>query len=375
MTELRHMNLLLVEDEPGDAFLVQSALSAEVLVRFEIDHVATMAAAKAKLAQNQFDAVLLDLSLPDSHGLGTVRSIVEAAPSVPVVVLTGLDDSVLGYKAVQAGAQDYQLKGQTDGDQLRRAILYAEYRKASQITIERLHQKNEQILRSMGEGVIGLDRQGLAAFLNPAILSMTGFSREEIMGHSPHTVLKECRLDGAIESDDDNPALATLKDGEVRLAVDMHITHKNGTRIPVECIVTAIREADEITGAVVAYRDVTDRQQAFDVLQRQLGFHQLMIDALPLPLFYLDHDGLILGCNNAFAGIIGRSSVSFLGRFAYDELPVSLAEAIELGRASQEDSSKAKATLDTVEHAFSEMKLMRIRAPSQDVLGYVGILS
>jgi len=122
--------LLLVEDNPGDADLVADLL-ADAIPPLEVIHVQQIRDALDRLRERSFDAILLDLSLPDATGLNGLRHIRTAAPEVPVVMLTGSADHALGAAAVRDGAQDYLVKGQADGEALARAIRYAVERQRS----------------------------------------------------------------------------------------------------------------------------------------------------------------------------------------------------------------------------------------------------
>ena len=122
------IRILLVEDNPGDARLLREQLR-EASLHFDLTHVDRLSEARESVARDGADIVLLDLSLPDGHGLETVRSMLEAAPEVPIIVLTGLDDETTAVQAVQAGAQDFLVKGQVEGGGLARAIRYARERK------------------------------------------------------------------------------------------------------------------------------------------------------------------------------------------------------------------------------------------------------
>jgi len=119
------VRILLVEDNPGDARLLAETLRDATSLVYVLDHVERLADARARLGVRETDIVLLDLSLPDAHGLETVRLALEAAPGVPIIVLTGLDDEQVALQAVQAGAQDYLMKGQVDSALLARSIRYA----------------------------------------------------------------------------------------------------------------------------------------------------------------------------------------------------------------------------------------------------------
>jgi signal transduction histidine kinase len=118
------INLLLVEDNPGDANLLRLALRKADAV-YTLTHTEDLESALQLLASTHFDVILLDLSLPDCHGLETLTRVQSQATDTPVVVLTGNDDETLGVKALQAGAEDYLVKGSVDGCVLSRAMRYS----------------------------------------------------------------------------------------------------------------------------------------------------------------------------------------------------------------------------------------------------------
>ena len=116
------VNVLLVEDNPDDADLLREAFVEAGATEFALTHVERLEDAQRSLSQCRFDVILLDLSLPDSEGLDTVAKMHDAASGTPIVVTTGLDDEALALEAVHAGAQEYLVKGQTDGRLLARAV-------------------------------------------------------------------------------------------------------------------------------------------------------------------------------------------------------------------------------------------------------------
>lgn len=145
MTTTR-LDILLVEDDPGDARLIREALAGARLATFRASCVTNWAETEAALSESQPDAILLDLQLPDSRGLDTLGRAQEAAPAVPVIVLTGMNDENLGLEAVQAGAQDYLLKGETDTRLVERSLLYAVERKATEERLRREATRLESIV-------------------------------------------------------------------------------------------------------------------------------------------------------------------------------------------------------------------------------------
>lgn len=103
--------VLLIEDNPGDARLFREFLE-EGSHNIDVKHVECLGEAEKVLAEREFDIIVLDLGLPDVHGLSAIQRVHKAAPRVPFVVLTGRDDGTLAAQALQEGAQDYLIKSQ-----------------------------------------------------------------------------------------------------------------------------------------------------------------------------------------------------------------------------------------------------------------------
>ena len=124
MIDANEIKILLIEDNPGDARLIREALSTAGEAT-EVQCADRLAKGLELLEHDRFDAVLLDLSLPDSRGLSTFEQLHRRAPSVPIVVLTGLDDEELALRAVREGAQDYLVKGAVKSSTILRIIRFA----------------------------------------------------------------------------------------------------------------------------------------------------------------------------------------------------------------------------------------------------------
>jgi signal transduction histidine kinase len=136
------LQVLLVEDNAGDARLLREMFSTEKAGSFELTHVLRMSEAMVHLAKGGVDIALLDLGLPDAHGLETVRRAHAVAPDVPVIVLTGLEDEALAAEAMKEGAQDYLIKGQIENRALPRALRHAieRHRMQKESDLIRTHQ-------------------------------------------------------------------------------------------------------------------------------------------------------------------------------------------------------------------------------------------
>jgi signal transduction histidine kinase/HPt (histidine-containing phosphotransfer) domain-containing protein len=142
------IRVLLLEDDPADARLVEHMLRRISRPGFIVETCGRLAKATARLAEGDVDVVLADLSLPDSSGLATLTALTGAAPDLPVVVLTGNDDDVLAIEALKHGAQDYLVKGRGDGFMLSRVVRYAIERKAGERALKEARDRAELATRA-----------------------------------------------------------------------------------------------------------------------------------------------------------------------------------------------------------------------------------
>ncbi len=145
------LKILLVEDNKSDAELIREMLSEEGgkdadQADYQLIHRDSHGKAMKYLAENTVDAILLDLSLPDSEGIESVRRLIAEEKNTPVVVLTGLDDEAVAIEALQGGVQDYLNKDELCGDLLVRSLRYA---------VERFHnlQEKERLIRELREAL------------------------------------------------------------------------------------------------------------------------------------------------------------------------------------------------------------------------------
>ncbi len=163
--------VLLIEDNPGDAGLIEEMLQT-VNGNFAITALDRLSTGLSLVDNERFDVVLLDLGLPDSDGIATLRKIQERKRELPVVVLTGLKDEALAAEAIALGAQDYLVKGKIDADLLSRSILYSIERKSLE---ENLRRRNAE-LREVNKELEAFS-YSVAHDLRGPLRSMGGFSR------------------------------------------------------------------------------------------------------------------------------------------------------------------------------------------------------
>jgi diguanylate cyclase (GGDEF)-like protein len=162
--------VLLIEDNPGDARLIEEMLAEDPATPFRLRHVDRLSRGLEALSQKQTGLVLLDLSLPDSHGLDTFSKVYAHSPKVPIIVLSGNDDQQLALYAVKSGAQDYLVKGKIDRELLLRAMQYSIERKRYQEELER--QANFDGLTGLPNRHLLHDRLRQAVFAQRSVRSV-----------------------------------------------------------------------------------------------------------------------------------------------------------------------------------------------------------
>jgi phosphoserine phosphatase RsbU/P len=140
---------LLIEDNPGDARLVRALLDEAGADAVSLAHVDRLSDGVRHLAEARTDVVLLDLTLPDSHGFETFSSLHAQKPDIPIVVMSGLDDQALAVRAVHEGAQDYLVKGHADGGVILRSLRYAIERSRLQQAQRDLERQKDEFFSSI----------------------------------------------------------------------------------------------------------------------------------------------------------------------------------------------------------------------------------
>jgi len=265
MRDGRAINVLLVEDDPADAGLVRFALKS-FGNRFSLSHATSLADAMRRLEEQSCDVVLLDLSLPDSVGLDTIGRMRQAAPSVPLVVLTGHDDEDFALKAMAAGTQDYLFKGETDGPALKRAIRYAIARKRLEEQLRQSEQRLHNVIALAQDAIVVADDRHRITLFNPAAERMFGYRAEEILGEPLNRLIPErfrAKHDSIVDGFKGSAPMVRAADGRPEV---VGLT-AGGREFPVEISISKeVSDAGMLLTAVV--RDVTDRRRFENELVR-----------------------------------------------------------------------------------------------------------
>jgi PAS domain S-box-containing protein len=191
--------------------------------------------------------------------------------------------------------------------------------------LSQLRTQHQLILDSAGEGIWGLDKDGKITFGNKAAVEILGWELDKVLGKSSHEVHHHSHEDGSPYHRSECPIFASLQDGEVHHVDNEVFWHTNGDAIPVEYVSTPILKDGKPNGAVIVFRDNTQRresellrQQAYAALEQLQTTYQLILDAAGEGIYGLDKDGLITFSNMASTEILGWKGEDMLGRLSHE---------------------------------------------------------
>ncbi|TAN65903.1 MAG: diguanylate cyclase [Methylobacter sp.] len=260
MNPVATIRVLLVEDEAGDAHLVRMKLGQSQSEHFDLCWAQSLTEAQQCLAASSFDVMLLDLSLPDSEGLATVHSARAMAMAIPIVVLSGRGDTDFALTALEAGAVDYMVKGDFGYDGLARVIRYALLR----TEMEARNNLLVAALEAAANGIVITDKDAVVIWTNPAFSRLTGYSREEAVGHKPSDLIKSGLQDEAFYQD----MWANLLDGR-HWRGELINKRKNGSLYYEELNIAPVKNsAGEITHFIGIKEDISVRKEMEAQLQK-----------------------------------------------------------------------------------------------------------
>ena len=261
------MRILIVEDNPGDVRLLREHLvgGRSVAEVFQLVHVDRLALALQSLDEGAFEVVLLDLSLPDSQGIGTLAKMHAVRPGMPIVVLTSLDDEVLGLQLLQRGAQDYLVKGEVTGSLLRRSLRYAVERKRAEVELRRSEVFLDSIVENIPHMIFVKDASELRFVrFNKAGEELLGHTRQNLIGKSDYELFPKEEADFFTGADRD-----VLRNREVLdIPEEPILTKGKGLRSLHTKKIPIFDENHQPIYLLGISEDITERKRAEHQLQR-----------------------------------------------------------------------------------------------------------
>jgi diguanylate cyclase (GGDEF)-like protein/PAS domain S-box-containing protein len=256
ITQILPPKILLIQSDAAAADKIRAALTTGGSRSFELEWVLELSEGLARLSKGGIDAVLLELSLPDSHGLETFDKLFNSVPEIPILIL-GNGNEALAKEAVGRGAQDYLLAGHLDSYSLPRALHSAIERKAVEDALYFEKERAVVTLNSIGDAVLCTGISGNITYLNLVAEAMTGWRREEATGKPLAEVFRI--IDGDTRKTARDPMeMAVEENRTVGLTVNCILIRRDGMESAIEDSAAPIHDrAGRVIGAVIVFHDVT----------------------------------------------------------------------------------------------------------------------
>ncbi len=247
--------ILLIQDDAAAAKAILDALSNSIDESFQVQWVRRCSEGLERLAGTA--AILVDLFLPDSRGIETFDRLFRVAPQIPILVLCTPQEEETAKLAVQCGAQDYLFKARLDAYLLPKAVGSMIERAANSEALFEEKERAQVTLNSIGDAVMSTDISGQVTYLNAIAESLTGWSKDEAIGHPLEDVLRI--VNGATREPAPNPmALAIRENKIVALTPNCILIRRDGVESAIEDSAAPIHDRrGQVTGAVMVFHDVS----------------------------------------------------------------------------------------------------------------------
>jgi diguanylate cyclase (GGDEF)-like protein/PAS domain S-box-containing protein len=279
--------VLVIGDETGELAGILEQLGSAADERVRVERVGELSSGIERLRTGGVRAVVLDLTFPGRDGVETFDKLFQAAPQVPILVLSRADAEETARETVKRGARDFLVKSPANGHRLNHAVRTLLDSHAAEAT--RLENEVANLtLDSIGEAVLRADSQGNVTYLNRVAEKVTGWSREEAQGRPAVDVLR--LIDGASRASVDTSLGAAEQEnettGSLTSGTNCILVRRDGLEIDIESKTTLIREHGEsVTGTIMTFRDVSaDRAKSLEMSHR--AHHDALTDLPNRVLFY-----------------------------------------------------------------------------------------
>lgn len=327
-TQTAPFRLLLVEDDSDSAVLIREMLAGGRGARFEVAaHASSLEEAIGFVQRESFDAMLLDLSLPDSQGLGTFSHIHAEAPHLPIILLTGIDDEELALEALHMGAQEYLVKSATDAQSLRRALRYAIERSRAEAELAWERDLFSTLLENIPDRIYFKDRQSRFTRMNQALTSLFHVARpEEVYGKTDADFYgvehaREAREDEVRVMETGEPIINKI---EHEVMTDGKSSWSLTSKLPLR------DRRGRVIGTCGISREITELKEMEQQLAAERNVLRAVVDNVPDFIFLKDQEGRYLLGNAAHLRWLGlEDPTELVGRSVFDFFPQDVAEQLQ----------------------------------------------
>jgi phosphoserine phosphatase RsbU/P len=317
------LNILLIEHDPGFTRTIGDMIGQARELTADVSSAAGLLEGFSAINGKHFDVVVLDVALPDGAGLANISLLKAEAPRLPIIAAGDADNETVAVEAVQAGAQDYLVKGQLTSGWLERSIRYAIERHRMDITLLAAEEKYHSIFDHLIEGIFQTTPDGRYLLANMALARIYGYTTPQELMDSVTDIGRKLYVE---ESRRDDFVRAMQEEGTLT-GFESQIYRKDGTIIWISENCHARRDS---RGELLYYEgtveDITHRKQTEENLRNSEALYHSLVETIPQNIFRKDTQGKFIFANQHFCKALGIKLEDIVGKTDFDFFPAELAE-------------------------------------------------
>jgi len=367
---LDRLKVLLIEHDPGFTRSVGDMLGQTRDWSAELRAATGLQDGLSAINDNQFDVVLLDLSVPDGAGLANVSLLQAKAPQLPIIVAGEADNEAVALEAVHAGAHDYLVKDQLNPGWLERSIRYAIERHRMDQALMLAEQKYHSVFDHLVEGIFQTTPEGRYLMANAALARIYGYdSPNELI-----LTLTDISRSLYVQPGRREEFVRLMQQDDTLSGFQSQVHRKDGSVIWISENCRAVRDADN---RVMYYEgtveDITLPRQVEENLRNSENLYHSLVETLPQNIFRKDRDGRFTFANQQFCKILGRTLEEIVGKTDFDFFPAELAEKYQRDDRRVMETGKPYQTVEEHQPPGSASKLyvQVVKTPLHDAAGNV----
>jgi sigma-B regulation protein RsbU (phosphoserine phosphatase) len=337
------LKILLVEHDPDFARYMGEMLGQVRDLAISMRWAADLTTGLSELHATTFDAVMLDLYVPDGAGLANIPLIRSQAPHVPIIAVGESDDEIVALEAVDAGAQDYLVKSQLTPAWLERSIRYSIGRHRTDMALLEAEEKYHSLFDHLVEGIFQTTPEGRYLMANAALARIYGYA-------SPEELIQGLTDIGGrlyVEKGRRDEFIRVMQEHDTITSFESLINRKDGSVIWISENCRAIRDA---RGHLLYYEgtveDITQRRQAEENLRNSEALYHSLVETLPQNILRKDPQGRFTFANQQFCKMLGLPLEAIIGKTDFDFFPRELAEKYQRDDQRVMQTGKAYETVE-----------------------------
>ena len=317
------LNILLIEHDPGFTRTIGEMIGQARDLTADLSAAAGLQEGFSAINKKHFDVVVLDVALPDGAGLANISLLKAEAPRLPIIAAGDADNETVAVEAVQAGAQDYLVKGQLTPGWLERSIRYAIERHRMDVALLAAEEKYHSIFDHLVEGIFQTTPEGRYLLANAALARIYGYSSPQELMESVTDIGRRLY----VEEGRRDEFVRLMREHDTIADFESQIYRKDGSIIWISENCHARRNG---RGELLYYEgtveDITQRKQTEESLRNSETLYHSLVETIPQNIFRKDTQGKFTFANNQFCSLLGVKLEDIVGKSDFDFFPAELAE-------------------------------------------------